>query len=170
MNRSNFITKLAIFIPLVILALTSVSVVQAGKPHEVRNAPLEQVIFPWTEVSASQTNYIRPGLGQSAWEKSNEFYCPPYSIRVFIDGEEVKLLRYSWNDKDGILVGEPVHWWFFYHIFEAGYFEPWTWHNLRYEYYWYDGYGFFSYDGGMTILHRQAVAWFTPLSWFYVTA
>ena len=152
----------------VFVAFTTPSSLSVGIPQQVLNSPFEQRIAPWKEVSGSQTLYIRPAIGQALWEKELEQFTPPYGIKIFIDDQEIRTRTFSFNDKDGTFVGEPVHWWIFYHIFEPGYFDAFSLHSLRFEYSWFDGYGFYSYDG-QNIEFRQQIVWYTETTYFFVT-
>lgn len=165
---------------LLILIMSTTLLVQSGKKQDILNAPPEHRLYPcwgwwWDEppcqlgvFSSQDTLYIRHGIGQADYEKDAEVFTPPYGVKVFIeftpnsgdwDEVEIKLNRFSHNDKTGEYdpYGEfyPLHWWFFYHVFEPNFFEP-GWHYMRSEFTWYNGYGWFSYDG-ITPEFRQEI-------------
>lgn len=122
---------------------------QAGIPYKMLNFPAEQRIRPGVAISASQESMLGLARGQTEEQKDLELFCQPISVRVFFDGEEVKMFRFAWNDKDGELEYPPGHpvgvatkWKVFYHFFEPGYFEPGQ-HTFGIEWYWYEGYGYY---------------------------
>ncbi len=162
MDQTKKKTKQILSITFLILALGLIVVVQAGQRHQVINFPDEQRIRPafmgFPPISASKESILILARGQTEDQKDLELFCQPFKVRVLFDGEEVKMLRFAWNDKDGEFVmpyypgGVPIKWKFFYHIFEPGYFEP-DWHTLSIEWYWYEGYGF--YYNGYEVVHRH---------------
>ncbi|MFX1512492.1 MAG: hypothetical protein ACFFCQ_07895 [Promethearchaeota archaeon] len=174
MNRSKLVPKLIILIIMSMLIISSGLEVQgqsSKKKDEIINA-WNRLYAGWSWaipspcfVDGSEKSYISAALGQAPWEKEIEQYCPPYDIQVSIDGEPIKLLRFSYNDKSGDIVDEPVHWWWFYHIFEPSYFAE-GFHTYEVIFSWRDGYGFFTYDG-INILHRQFIEVYIP-GWIYV--
>ncbi|MFX0066449.1 MAG: hypothetical protein ACFFC7_30190 [Candidatus Hermodarchaeota archaeon] len=145
MIRSKF-TILLIPLILCLLALTTAIPVQAGQKQEIINVceTWEQLILPyqWANITASEKSYFVGWLAQTDFEIENYICCRPYHVRGFIDGEEVKLLRFSYYDKTSDNpVGEPAHFWFWYHIFEPGYFQPETFHSARFDWTYYNGHG-----------------------------
>jgi hypothetical protein len=60
------------------------------------------------------------------------FPQPPYEHKLFIDGDEINLLRFVWTDKDGIFGTPGLKWFVFYQTFEAGYFEVGE-HEIKHE-------------------------------------
>ncbi|MFX1256038.1 MAG: hypothetical protein ACFFCZ_30805 [Promethearchaeota archaeon] len=156
MVRSKYI-RLLIPIILGFFVLTAAIPVQAGRT-ELRNLPADQRIFYFSTITASEKSFVAPAIWQADSEKGLYIYLPPYNIRVFIDGEEIKLLRFSYYDKTSDNpAGEPAHFWVFYHIFEPDYFETGT-HTLRFEFYYYNGQG----------KDRTQVSEFWPELEFYV--
>ena len=105
--------------------------------------------------SASQDSVFWFGLGQAGIEKDVEIYAQPYQVELNIDGHQIKTERLSWFDQYGWFAdGIPVHWWLFYHIFEAGYFQPNTVHIASAVFSYYIGYGWYN-DGSGNIVFRQ---------------
>ena len=59
----------------------------------------------------------------------------PVRVKLFINDKEVKLTKYSCVDNTRSEVDDVIHYFMFYRIFEAGYFEPgdyvfrveWSW-------------------------------------------
>jgi hypothetical protein len=109
--------------------------------------------FPQCHILADEPSMTRKGLGQETKkadglyfpeylsEKSQEIYCPPFNIRVGIDGKEITLRQFSFYDMYGEFQPYPfVHWWIFFQTFEPGFFEPGE-HTIFVLFSWYDGYG-----------------------------
>jgi hypothetical protein len=92
------------------------------------------------EINTADTNYISVAMGQIASEKEEHIFTPPYSWIMVLDGEELNLNKFWWDDTEGLIYGEPVKWLVFYYIF-----EPFTLdigeHTLDHEISWYDGIG-----------------------------
>ncbi len=157
MSKRTSILKLVLLVTIMSLAFTNPSMANQGIKDKVLSMGYDQRIFNMNTISASQDNKIQIGIGQAPYEKEAEVYVRPYGVNFFIDGKQVKTFSFSFNDKDGVLVGEPVHWWIYFHIFEAGYFQPNTEHTFGFEYFWYNGYGWYDVDG--TIVFRQIEAY-----------
>jgi parallel beta-helix repeat protein len=85
-------------------------------------------------------NYIVLFLGQTIPERRGFLWDPPYTLRILIDGEDIELDAFWWNDKEGELLGEPLFWQVFYHIFEPGSLSTEE-HTLEYIYTYYNGAG-----------------------------
>jgi len=103
----------------------------------------EQRIGGGSVVSIAEINYLRVAIGETPSERRYYDWSPPYTFRIWLDGTEVELLSFWWNDKDGEIIGEPIFWRVFYHIFEPyslQYLEL-GWHTLDIEYSYYIGNG-----------------------------
>jgi hypothetical protein len=92
------------------------------------------------EINTAETNYISVAMGQLASEKEEHLFMKPWSWTMVLDGEELILNKFWWDDPEGLIYGEPVKWLFFYYIF-----EPFTLdmgeHTIEHELSWYDGVG-----------------------------
>jgi hypothetical protein len=92
------------------------------------------------EINTADTNYISVAMGQLASEKEEHLFTRPWSWTMVLDGEELNLNKFWWDDTEGLLYGEPVRWLVFYYIF-----EPFTLdigpHTIEHEISWYDGIG-----------------------------
>ncbi|MFX1379158.1 MAG: hypothetical protein ACFFA4_08675 [Promethearchaeota archaeon] len=92
------------------------------------------------EINTAETNYISVAMGQLASEKEEHIFTPPYSWTMVLDGEELNLNKFWWDDTEGLIYGEPVKWLIFYFVF-----EPFTLdmgeHTIEHEVSWYDGIG-----------------------------
>jgi len=51
------------------------------------------------------------------------FPLPPYKQILWIDGEKIPLLRFTWNDTYGIFGIPGTKLFAYYHVFKAGYFD-----------------------------------------------
>jgi hypothetical protein len=100
----------------------------------------EHTIHNGYVINIAETNYIIVAMGQSASEKEDQLFRKPWSWTMNLDGEELKLNKFWWDDTEGLKVGEPVTWLIFYYVF-----EPFTLtigeHTLVHEISWYDGIG-----------------------------
>lgn len=135
MNKSKIIPKLIVLSTLAIIIFSFLPAAAAISPQDRVDAMffseqnISDAAFMGWDIVSSEESYFIIGLGYSEEEKDNDLFQPPYGVRLLIDGIEIKLLRFSWYDKEGYIyemygVGPiPVHWWFFYHVFEPGYFE-----------------------------------------------
>lgn len=125
MNKSKLISKVVVFLALVILPICFIPSSQAGVPPFLDPPPGQYIgYYPWDErdISASEYSYFRVGFGYTTEEIENEWWPKnPYSVRLFFDGVEIPLPRYTLYDTEG---EEPIHWWYFYQIFKPGYFTP----------------------------------------------
>lgn len=167
MRNTKSILKILILLSVMVLAFSNPTVASNGIKDRVLSIPLDQRIYYESTISASKVSKIQFGIGQAPYEKDAETFVRPYGVNLFIDGQEIKTYSFSLNDKEGFLVGEPVHWWIYYHVFEAGYFQPNTAHTFGVEYFWYNGYGW--YDAGGTIVFRNLEAYSAYNLPFYVT-
>ena len=156
MKKVISILKLALLLSLMSLAFTSSSMANEGVKDRVLALPGDQYIYFDSTISASKDNVYLIGIAQSDADKNAETFARPIGVNLYIDGKPIKTLSFSFNDKDGIIAGVPAHWWYFYHTFEAGYFQPNTEHTFGFEYFWYNGYGWYN-DGG-SVVFRQIVA------------
>lgn len=138
-----------------ILAFSSPSTANEGVKDRVLALPGDQYIYYESTISASKDNVLMIGIAQSEADKDAETFARPYGVNLYIDGEPIKTLSFSFNDKEGIIAGIPAHWWIFYHTFDAGYFQSNTEHTFGLEAFWYNGYGWYN-DGG-TIVFRHIV-------------
>ena len=91
-------------------------------------------------VNIAETNYILLGMVQSDEEKKDKIFNLPWTMSMWLDGEEIELSSFWWHDKEGLIMGEPYKLLIFYHIY-----EPWSliWgpHTLDHELTWYNGVG-----------------------------
>lgn len=166
MRKNLSIFKILLLIFVTALSFSSMAVVNSnGIKSEVLNNPASQKIAPGYTVYANKTNIVDPTEGQGAPGKSAEMYTPPNFVQVYIDGVQIKLNEFAWYDKAGVLVGYPVHWWTFYHIFAPGYFSVGT-HTVREVFTWYNGYGWWVYNG--QLLFRQKATYDTGVQTFQV--
>ncbi|MFW9820585.1 MAG: hypothetical protein ACFFE5_13325 [Candidatus Thorarchaeota archaeon] len=92
------------------------------------------------EINTAETNYISVAMGQLASEKEDHLFTRPWSWTMVLDGEELMLNKFWWDDPEGLVIGEPVTWLVLYYIF-----EPYTLdigeHTIEHEVSWYDGIG-----------------------------
>ncbi len=79
-------------------------------------------------------------MGQLASEKEEHLFTRPWSWTMDLDGEELRLNKFWWDDTEGLLIGEPVKWLVFYHIFEPNTLDM-GWHIVDHKVSWYDGIG-----------------------------
>ena len=167
MRKNISIGKLLFLVCIVAFTFSSVVAVQSnnGIKSEVLTNPSSQKISPGNTISSQNTNIVSPTVGQGAPGKSAEQFAPPYSVEVYIDGVQISLHEFAWYDQAGVLVGYPVHWWTFYHIFAPGYFSIGT-HTLREVFHWYNGYGWWVYNG--QTLFRQQTTYDTGITTFTV--
>lgn len=138
MNKSKIIPKLLVLSTLAIIIFSFLPAAVAISPRDRVDAMLfspqniSEASFFGYPIDSSEESYFIAGIGYGEWEKDNDLWQPPYKVQLFIDGEEIKLLRFSWYDKEGYIMEWygfdpiPMHWWFFYHVFEPGYFEECT--------------------------------------------
>ena len=167
MRKRLSILKLVLLVTIMSLAFSGPTMANEGVKDKLFSMGLDQRIYYMNTVSASVDNKLQFGIGQAPYEKDVEAFVRPYGVNFFIDGEQVKTFSFSFNDKDGFLVGEPVHWWIYFHIFEAGYLQPNTQHTFGVEYFWYNGYGWYDVDGN--IVFRQIEAYSAYDMPFFVT-
>ena len=117
-----------------------------GKNMWDNSAVLNDVLNPEHKIkseailSVADTNYIVPKMGQSIPERRQFIWDLPYTLQILIDGEEIELKTFWWNDKEGILYGEPFFWQVFYHIFEPYSLGIGT-HSFEIIYTYYNGAG-----------------------------
>ena len=135
MSKSKTIPKLIVLSTLAIIIFSFLPIALADSPRERIDAMLfsdqniADAAFMGWDIESSEESYFILGLGYSEEEKDNDEFQPPYQAQLLVDGLEIKLLRFSWYDKEGYIyemygLGPiPAHWWFFYHVFEPGYFE-----------------------------------------------
>ncbi|MGB5912923.1 MAG: hypothetical protein WBH31_17165 [Promethearchaeia archaeon] len=135
MNKSKIIPKLLVLSTLAIIIFSFLPATLAVSPQDRVDAMLfsEQNIsdaaFMGWDIESSEESYFILGIGYSEEDKDNDLVQPPYKVQLLVDGQDIKLRRFSWNDKEGYIMEMygygpiPVHWWFFYHVFEPGYFE-----------------------------------------------
>ena len=135
MNKSKFIKKIIVLSTLAIVIFSFLPTALAVSPQDRVDAMLfsEQNIsdaaFMGWNIESSEESYFIVALGYSEEEKDNDLSQPPYKVQLFVDEREISLRRFSWNDNNGYImemyigIAIPVHWWFFYHVFEPGYFE-----------------------------------------------
>lgn len=117
-------------------------------------------IYPFGNIANMEIQSDELAYVMHAFNKESDFHPPVYQVKLYIDGEDVKLKRYSeplpskmnryfhgpyypWDEHKG---GPPSdHWWVFYKVFEPGYFEPgtyswrvvWLWkHEVVYDTAW----------------------------------
>ena len=114
-------------------------------PSDVMNAWFtgEQRIRDGSDVSIAETNYLIVAIGESIPDRQNYDWSPPYTFRIWLDGTEVELLSFWWDDKQGEILGYPAFWRVYYCIFEPfslQYLEL-GWHTLDFEYSYYTGNG-----------------------------
>ncbi len=168
MRKNISIMKLLFMVCIAAFAFSSIAVLNTtnnGIKSEVLNNPMNQKITPGNTISSKNTNIVSPMVGQGAPGKSAEQYAPPYTVQVYIDGVLVQTHEFAWYDQAGTIVGYPVHWWVFYHVFPAGYFSVGT-HTLRDVFHWYNGYGWWVYNG--QTMFRQEVTYDTGVTTFTV--
>jgi hypothetical protein len=97
----------------------------------------EQRIQPGAVIDVSQKSFVRPALGQSQWEFENGLFFGPYSIQAWLNGEELALDTFVFDDFEGFFGGEPIEWTIFPAIFEP---ETLALGNnvMNIEYNWFD--------------------------------
>ncbi len=145
MNRTKLLPKLAILIAIGFLVFSFIPTVQAGVPPFIdRDLDDPQGIFWWkvSEISASKESWFRAGIANFPEELENN-WAPknPYKIRLYINGVEIELRRYAYVDRAyKVLLPErdeynnwvyeniepiitKLHVWYWYAIFEPGYFQ-----------------------------------------------
>lgn len=136
MRKISLLNALILFAPL-FFALTTVNITQAGIPEDVFYGEFGHRISVWNPDSLTfytlEPTYIREGWAMNdIKDNANNFL--PCEIKIFLNGEEIKLQRFHFYDKNGeYFPGYPeYHHWFFYQIFEPGYFKPGTysWHVI----------------------------------------
>lgn len=160
MKKVISIVKLLLLFSMLSLAFTNPAVANNGVKDRVLSMGPDQRIFFMNTISASAENKIQIAIGQAPYEKDAEVFVRPYGVNFYIDGEQVKTSSFSFNDKNGFLVGEPVHWWVYFHLFDAGYFTVGE-HTFGVEYFWYNGYGWYDAgDGNIVFRNIESYAFY----------
>ena len=83
-------------------------------------------------------SYFILGIGQTADERAEGLYFPPYEIQLWVDGEEYDLEQMVWNDKEGVVIGDPIIWHLFYYIVEPYELTPTEIHYFSIAFTWYN--------------------------------
>jgi len=132
MNKSTLITKSSLFVALILILISFIPTIQAEVP--LAKIPRWQNIgWPiwWDDdseagIDATEESCFRVGLVQSVEEKEKDWFPgPPYNIRLYINGIEIGLRRFT--HRVGDLFFE------FYAIFEPGYFNQEEDYTIKFE-------------------------------------
>jgi hypothetical protein len=88
----------------------------------------------------ADTHYIIVGMLQTEQEKRDKEFMQPWEWTMWMDGVEIELTTFWWEDEEGVLIGEPAKVLVFYHIY-----EPWSLglgdHTVDHELSWYNDVG-----------------------------
>lgn len=103
----------------------------------------EQRFHTAGEVSVSELNYLIVGSAETISERRYFEFGPPYTWQIWLDGEEIDLSSFWWDDKEGEKIGEPAFMRIYYHIFEPDSLQDLYlgWHTLDFEFSYYVGNG-----------------------------
>lgn len=176
MNRSKTV-KLILLATIGILIFSFIPVVNAGEPPFITwEAIGDQYIghglwSPYWEVDGSEESYYRMGWGIAIPIELDEGWNsrPPFELKLFIDGIQVKLQRFHFYIKNiedvHPVTEEPImydlHMWVWYDVFKPNYFTEGE-HTIRSETWIKKSYGTDPRDAGWRIY----INYEGPESWY----
>lgn len=129
MNRTKLIPKLIVLITLVAFTFSFIPTVQAGVPPFIQDLDFRDNLAlppiwnygewgPLPTYDASEEYFFRIGAVQTEEEEEEETWpSPPYRIRFYVEGKEIKLRRYAFRHEEYERI---VYMW--YQFFEPGFF------------------------------------------------
>ncbi|MHA1988184.1 MAG: right-handed parallel beta-helix repeat-containing protein [Promethearchaeota archaeon] len=99
------------------------------------------------QVSVSELNYLIVASAETISERRYFMFGPPYTWQVRLDGEEIELSSFWWDDKEGEKIGQPAFMRIYYHIFEPYSLQDLELglHTLEFEASYYAGWGPYRY-------------------------